>query len=119
MKNFARSIPAEHTRLDRFRTGKEEVFQHSQDERSDQFQQELVNQKQQQVIMSILDQLDRREKDIIVHRYGLVRGTEPQTLEQVGSRFGVTKERIRQLEARALKKLRKIAHEDKLDIPGV
>lgn len=119
MKNFARSIPAEHTRLDRFRTGKEEVFQHSQDERSDQFQQELVNQKQQQVIMSILDQLDNREKDIILHRYGLVRGTEPQTLEQVGSRFGVTKERIRQLEARALKKLRKIAHEDKLDIPGV
>jgi len=119
MKNFARSIPAEHTRLDRFRTGKEEVFQHSTDERSDQFHQELVNQKQQQVIMSILEQLDHREKDIIMHRYGLKRGTEPQTLEQVGSRFGVTKERIRQLEARALKKLRKIAYEDKLDIPGV
>jgi RNA polymerase sigma factor (sigma-70 family) len=119
MKNFARSIPAEHTRLDRFRTGKEEVFQHSTDDRSDQFQQELVNEKQHEAIMSILDQLDQREKDIIVQRYGLTQGTEPQTLEQVGSRFGVTKERIRQLEARALRKLRKIAQEDKLDIPGV
>ena len=50
---------------------------------------------------------------------GLNRGTEPQTLEQVGTHFGVTKERIRQLEARALKKLRKVAQEEKLDIPGI
>ncbi|MBL8849096.1 MAG: hypothetical protein JNG89_05410, partial [Planctomycetaceae bacterium] len=34
-------------------------------------------------------------------------------------RMGVTKERIRQLESRALQKLRKIANEEKLDIPGV
>ena len=119
MKNFARSIPAEHTQLDRFRTGNDEVFDRSTDQRSDQLHQELVNRKQHQLIMGILDQLDNREKDIILFRYGLNQGTEPQTLEQVGNRFGVTKERIRQLEARALKKLRKIAYEDKLDVPGV
>ncbi|MBX3439578.1 MAG: sigma-70 family RNA polymerase sigma factor, partial [Planctomycetaceae bacterium] len=72
-----------------------------------------------QIIMSILDQLDDRERAIILHRYGLVQGTEPQTLEQVGRRFGVTKERIRQLETRALKKLQKIAHDDSLEIPGI
>ena len=119
MKNFARSIPAEHTLMDRFRTGAEEVFHRSSDTRGNQFHEELVNQKQHQMIMNILDQLDGRERDIIMFRYGLNQGIEPQTLEQVGSRFGVTKERIRQLEGRALRKLRKIAQEDRLDIPGV
>jgi RNA polymerase sigma factor (sigma-70 family) len=69
--------------------------------------------------MGILGQLDTRERDIIVHRYGLESGQQPQTLEQVGHRFGVTKERIRQIEARALKKLKKIATEERLDIPGI
>lgn len=119
MKNFARSIPAEHTRLDRFRTGKDEIFMHSTDQRDNPFQQELQNKQQHQALMGILDQLDDREKNIILYRYGLVKGTEPQTLEEVGTRFGVTKERIRQLEARALKKARKIAQEEGLDIPGV
>ncbi len=119
MKNFARSIPAEHTRLDRFRTGNEEVFQAKPDVRSVPFEQELNNKRQHEAIMSILEQLDDREKDIILFRYGLNQGTEPQTLEQVGFHFGVTKERIRQLEARALNKLRKIAQEARLDIPGV
>jgi RNA polymerase sigma factor (sigma-70 family) len=119
MKNFARSIPAEHHQNDRFRTGNEEVFQRSRDTRSNQFQEELVNQRQHQLIMTILDQLDSREKDIILYRYGLEQGSEPQTLEQVGQRFGVTKERIRQLESRALRKLRKIAQEENLEIPGI
>jgi RNA polymerase sigma factor (sigma-70 family) len=119
MKNFARSIPAEHTLLDRYRTGSEEVFLRSTDQRSDEFQQELIHQKQQQALMGILGRLDEREQDILRCRYGLEEGTEPLTLEQVGSRFGVTKERIRQLEARALKKLRKIAEEERLDVPGI
>jgi RNA polymerase primary sigma factor len=118
MKNFARSIPAEHSLLERFRTGKEEVFQHSTETRGDQFREELINLRQRQMIMGILEQLDDREKDIIMFRYGLSQGAEPQTLEQVGTRLGVTKERIRQLEARALRKLRKIAEDDKLEIPG-
>ncbi len=119
MKNFARSIPAEHTLLDRFRTGKDEVFQASTDRRANHFEQEWNNRQQHQVIMRILEQLDDREKDIIISRYGLDEHTEPLTLEQVGQQFGVTKERIRQLEARALRKLRKIAQEERLDIPGV
>ena len=118
MKNFARSIPAEHTQHDRFRTGNEEVFQKSSDPRGSQFQEEMVNRRQRQLIGEILGQLDDREKDIIVYRYGLQQ-EEPQTLEQVGQHFGVTKERIRQIEARALKKLRRIAEEERIDVPGV
>ena len=45
--------------------------------------------------------------NIILFRFGLNQEGEPQTLEQLGGRFGVTKERIRQLETRALEKLRK------------
>jgi RNA polymerase sigma factor (sigma-70 family) len=119
MKNFARSIPAEHTLLDRFRTGNDEVFHASPDSRGTQNQDEQTNARQRAAIMGILDQLDDRERSILMHRYGLEQGSEPLTLEQVGSRFGVTKERIRQIEARALQKLRKIATEDRLEIPGV
>jgi RNA polymerase sigma factor (sigma-70 family) len=119
MKNYARSIPAEYTLLDRFRTGNDEVFHASPDDRGSQYEEELVNSRQHQVIMSILEQLDERERAIITHRYGLEHGSEPLTLEEVGTKFGVTKERIRQLESRALQKLRKIAHEEKLDVPGL
>ncbi len=119
MKNFARSIPAENTRLDRFRTGSEEVFVQSMDPRTDQFRDEIVNYRQREALMGILGQLELRERDIIMHRYGLETGQQPQTLEQVGHRLGVTKERIRQIEARALKKLKRIATDERLDIPGI
>ena len=119
MKNFARSIPAEYTQLDRFRTGNDEVFYQASDPRSERLNEEIVNQRQHEALMQILAQLDPRERDIIVSRYGLKDGKPAQTLEQVGQKLGVTKERIRQLESRALQKLRKIAEEEHLDVPGI
>ena len=119
MKNFARSIPAEYTQLDRFRTGNDEVFYQASDPRSERVNEEIVNQRQHEALMQILAQLDPRERDIIVSRYGLKDGKPAQTLEQVGQKLGVTKERIRQLESRALQKLRKIAEEEHLDVPGI
>ncbi len=119
MKNFARSIPQEHRQLDRFRTGKEEVFQFSKEDRANPYMDELTNNRQRAVIGDILMELDDRERDILRYRYGLEEGSEPQTLEQVGNRFGVTKERIRQLEGRALKKLKKHAEGAHLEVPGL
>ncbi|MCA8991683.1 MAG: sigma-70 family RNA polymerase sigma factor [Planctomycetaceae bacterium] len=118
MKNYARSIPAESRQLDRFRTGNDEAFLLSPEERTSQYADESNNARQHEVIMSILDKLDDRERSIIVHRFGLERGTEPETLEQVGERMGVTKERIRQIESRAMQKIRKIAAIQKVDVPG-
>jgi RNA polymerase primary sigma factor len=52
----------------------------------------------------VLQTLNERERKVLELRYGLS-GEEPRTLEEVGSRFGVTRERIRQIEARTLTKL--------------
>lgn len=51
-----------------------------------------------------LDKLETRERDIVTRRYGLD-GDEPETLDQLGTKYGVSRERIRQIEAAALKKL--------------
>jgi RNA polymerase sigma factor (sigma-70 family) len=56
-------------------------------------------------VARLLAELDVREREVLRLRYGLDRG-EPRTLEEVGQAFGLTRERIRQIEARALSKLR-------------
>jgi RNA polymerase primary sigma factor len=53
----------------------------------------------------VLERLTDRERTVIEMRYGL-NGTEPSTLDEVGRHFNVTRERIRQIEAKALAKMR-------------
>jgi RNA polymerase primary sigma factor len=65
----------------------------------------MENQTRTEVLDTILGTLEDREGDVIKYRYGLMDG-EPRTLEEVGQIFGLTKERIRQIEAKALRKLR-------------
>ena len=116
MKNFARTIPNEFKHKDRFRTTTEELFLSRQDNRLDPYAEETVQKSRQRELSKILNRLDEREQKIITARFGLGRGSEPLTLKQVGEEMGVTKERIRQLEARALSKLRDAADEAKIDI---
>jgi len=56
-------------------------------------------------IHAALDVLSERERGVLEMRYGL-RDGRPYTLEEVGQAFGVTRERIRQIETKALRKLR-------------
>lgn len=56
-------------------------------------------------LLAVLDSLTPREEMVLRLRYGLDDG-HPRTLEEVGKEFGVTRERIRQIEAKALRKLR-------------
>ena len=116
MKNFARTIPNEFKHKDRFRTTTEELFLARQDERLDPYAEETVQRTRQRELSKILNRLDDREQKIISARFGLSRGSEPLTLKEVGEAMGVTKERIRQLEARALSKLRDAADEANIDV---
>jgi RNA polymerase primary sigma factor len=68
---------------------------------------ELLRDKNLRDQMSdLLEVLDDRERKIIFQRFGL-NGGKPKTLEEVGKKFGVTRERIRQLQNIALAKLRR------------
>jgi RNA polymerase primary sigma factor/RNA polymerase sigma factor len=119
MKNFARTIPDEHRRRDRFRTSQLETFTVAEDPRTDQHELESAQAQRQSQVDRILERLDEREQKIIISRFGLDHSHEPLTLKEVGEEMGVTKERIRQIEARALGKLRQAAQEEKIDLPGV
>ncbi len=64
-------------------------------------------------ISQVLETLTEREENVIRLRFGLEDG-KPRTLEEVGQMFGVTRERIRQIEAKALRKLRHPSRSRKL-----
>jgi len=116
MKNYARTIPEENYRRDRFVTGHEEMFEAAADNRMDEHEYESALKRMQEAIKGMLDRLDDREKLIITSRFGLG-GASERTLEQLGRELGITKERVRQIESRGVDKLRKIAGEQKLDLP--
>ncbi len=69
---------------------------------------EIVEESLKKELTSLLSALDDRERAIIEHRFGL-NGEEPKTLTEVGELLGISRERVRQIEQRALKKLRVLA----------
>lgn len=114
MKNFARTIPGEYRHRDRFRTSHDELFSSTEEERGNPMIEETLQQDRLSKVQRILRRLDEREQKIIIGRFGLDHSREPLTLKEVGAELGVTKERIRQIEARALNKLRLAAQEEKI-----
>ncbi|HEY6565387.1 MAG TPA: sigma-70 family RNA polymerase sigma factor, partial [Pirellulaceae bacterium] len=117
MKNFARTIPGEYKHRERFRTSQDETFLSAIDDGSNPSLEENLQYRRKAQIGRILSRLDDREQRIIVSRFGLDHRLEPLTLKEVGVELGVTKERIRQIEARALDKLRSAARDEHLELP--
>ncbi len=115
IKNFGRSIPLAFRQRSRFCTSSLELFTGVEDVRPNHREQESEQIQRESYVKRLLGRLDERERQIITSRFGLTRGQEPLKLKQVGAAMGVTKERIRQIQYRAMNKLRKAAEEDRIE----
>jgi len=109
--DFARRIPRERNRRRRYLTGREELLQVAIDDRDGLAETEELDQFRQ-VAQTMLGRLTEREQVIINRRFGLT--GEKQTLDQLGKELGISKERVRQIESRAVNKLRGMAEVQKL-----
>lgn len=67
-------------------------------------------------IQKMLKQLMPKERDVLILRYGLDNNGEKKTLDEIGSHYGVSRERIRQIENRAISKLKKMCRNENLTI---
>ncbi len=67
-------------------------------------------------IRKILNQLSQKERDVLILRYGLDNNGAKKTLDEIGSQYGVSRERIRQIENRAIAKLKKLCKNKKLTV---
>jgi RNA polymerase primary sigma factor len=65
-------------------------------------------------IRNILNQLSQKERDVLILRYGLDNNGAKKTLDEIGTQYGVSRERIRQIETRAISKLKKLCKNEKL-----
>ncbi len=114
MRNFARSVPKERYQLDRFATGHEEVLDIAASLRI--YDPNEINLPElRESIDALLAQLSPRERTILIDHYGLDEDGRSKTLGELGQRLGLSKERVRQIEIQALKKLRRIIHPQEAD----
>lgn len=66
-----------------------------------------------QDVVNLIERLDQREKDILTYRFGLG-GTQVETLERVGTRYSLSRERVRQIQEATVKKLGEMLNENTL-----
>jgi RNA polymerase sigma factor (sigma-70 family) len=111
VKNFARSIPEEHYHTNRYVTGQEELLDASAATEDDTVRQAENQAHLRAAITDSLKNLTDRERIIVTNHFGLGK-KKVQTLDQLGAKFGLTKERIRQIEKRAIGKLREFLTPD-------
>ncbi len=105
MKNYARATPAQITYADRYQTGREEYIETVPARAAEESADERVP-AVRVALNRMLDSLTEREQRVLRRHYGLDDSGQTMTLEEIGRVLGVSKERIRQIEARAMVKLR-------------
>jgi RNA polymerase primary sigma factor/RNA polymerase sigma factor len=115
-KNYARSYAKEMKQRDRFRSGSEELFDGQPEHRDNPYEQLRAQEVRENQVGKILECLPDRERQIIVERFGLTPDASPKTLQVIANELGVSKERIRQLERRAMSKLREAAREENVEL---
>jgi RNA polymerase primary sigma factor len=93
--------------------GEDRTFLDLMESKSIRVEDEVINRTLKDTLQSLIEDLDEREASILKMRYGLD-GENPMTLEEVGNILKISRERVRQIEVRALNKLRKKAIKKRL-----
>jgi RNA polymerase sigma factor (sigma-70 family) len=105
MKNFARSVPERVYHYDRYQTGRDELLAAVPVPGVEEHEDDALP-AMRTSLERMLGTLDDRERHILRSHFGLDTQGRTMTLEEIGREFGVSKERIRQIESRAISKLR-------------
>jgi len=115
IRNFARSVPKERYQLDRFATGHDGILDVAAG-LATYDPNDLNPAELRESIDAVLAQLKPRQRAILIEHYGLDEKRPPVTFDQLGKSMGLSKERVRQIEIQALKKLREILQPRKADL---
>jgi len=117
MKNFARSVPKERYRVDKITTvNEEEIDLLTHPNRTDS--EGYAPMELRESIDTVLAQLSARERQVLTGHFGLKSSDKPQSLEQIGKQLGISKEQVRQIERKAVKKLREMLDPIRSDLLG-
>jgi RNA polymerase primary sigma factor len=112
---FAQAFRARRHCQPQFVLGHDEASELAVDPRTDDLEQLGFQEQRQEAIARLLDRLDDRERRILVGHFG-IGGARVQTLKQIGQELGISKERVRQIKARAQEKLRGLARTEEFDL---
>jgi len=108
VKRFARVVPEQNYAIHTFVTGADEVIQVQPDKSVSDLERKENRAHIRAELDKVMMHLSKREREILARRFGLT--GSPQTLEQIGEYLGITRERVRQLETRALRKAADLMH---------
>lgn len=104
MRNYARIIPEQMYQSAKLVTGMDEMLSVTPEQQDEE--RESLIEHARYLVRKGLALLTARERDVVMRHYGLRKNEAAMTLEQIGGLLGVTKERVRQIERKALAKLR-------------
>lgn len=107
MRNYARTIPETLYQAGRAQAGDPELLETLPD-RGEAVHEKVDRAQVRRTLEAGLAQLGERERAVIQRHFGLATGGKAETLDAIGRGFGVTKERVRQIERRAIKQLREV-----------
>ncbi|MDX8402629.1 MAG: sigma-70 family RNA polymerase sigma factor, partial [Mariprofundaceae bacterium] len=95
------------------------IYDVTEDDAAESPTQSLEDRHRAELIEKWLERLSPKEREVVRLRFGLAGHEDPWTLEAIGSHMGVTRERIRQIQVEALKKLRTMAEEEQVNLEEI